>query len=441
MAQIKVNANMRKFSLLILLIGFLLIPFSLALDGCGQEVDPNIACMILTPPISCVSPTYDLYNSTLQLRIDDGTMSEIVSGSGVYNFSFNQPDLGPHSIILCDNTSSIINVETTEDTDFFNTNNNFTDLRNRIIEINNTKASIGNISTILGNISASQSGIISRGDIAWITATGFETETSALTRFNSLSAGIQTNTSFIIVELRGMNQTILNNVSNVQANLNTIFASLSAGIQNNATNVTNSVRANITQAVTSIITTGNSNWVTATGYETEVSASSRFDSLSSGIQANETAILLDLRNMNMTILNNVSRAQASLQAQETSEFSSLSAGIQNNATDIKINVTNTDYGFKIWNYAGTLLDSILRQFQSKLLSSTIHLSGKTLNQTLGETWNSSTSGSSSAAITSSDKEDIADRIMRRPVMPGSQGNLNQTIRRIDNTTQEIEKLI
>jgi len=83
-------------------------------DGCGDEVDVNNACVIRTPPITC--STYDLYNSTNELNVDDGTMSEVITGSGVYNFTFNQSDLGIHTIVLCDNTSTSLNVKATIET-------------------------------------------------------------------------------------------------------------------------------------------------------------------------------------------------------------------------------------------------------------------------------------------------------------------------------------
>ncbi len=108
------GGNMRKIILLFWVLFVTSFVFAIT-DGCGDEVDVNTACVIRTPPITC--STYDLYNSSNELNIDDGTMSEVVIGSGVYNFTFIQPDFGIHTIVLCDNTSTNINIEVTDQSD------------------------------------------------------------------------------------------------------------------------------------------------------------------------------------------------------------------------------------------------------------------------------------------------------------------------------------
>lgn len=83
------------------------IYFVAATGACQEIQSPGEACVVLTPVLDC--STYDLYNSTLELNIDDGTMSEIGS-TGVYNFTLNLTDPGAHKIILCDNTTATIEV-------------------------------------------------------------------------------------------------------------------------------------------------------------------------------------------------------------------------------------------------------------------------------------------------------------------------------------------
>ena len=329
---------MKKIMLFFLLICMASV-FALT-DGCGNEVDVNTACVIRTPPITC--STYDLFNSTNELNIDDGTMSEVITGSGVYNFTFNQVDLGIHTIILCDNTSSSINVEVTDETDLAT-------ILASVLSVNRTKASVENISTILDNITNAQSGIVSKGDTAWITATGFETESDASSRFSSLSSGIQ----------------------------------------NNATNTTNSITANITASTGNIISVGDSNWITAVGFSTH-SAADIWTSATRTLTSFGTLIsdIWSAGTRTLTVADWQTETDAS------TRFSSLSDGIQNNATAVSANVTAE-------------VDDI------------------------------------SPTITESDKEDIADKVLRRPVTDSGK-SLNVTLQLIEvinETTYYIEQLI
>ena len=98
---------MKKTILFILMI-LSLISIVYADRTCQSVQEANVPCQIITPVIIGCS-TYDLYNSTLELNIDDGQMSQIGS-TGTYNFTFNQPDEGSHKIILCDNTTGILEV-------------------------------------------------------------------------------------------------------------------------------------------------------------------------------------------------------------------------------------------------------------------------------------------------------------------------------------------
>lgn len=94
------------------LIGILVMTGTVhAIDVCDNEQEVNVACMAITPSIDC--STYDQYNSTDDLEVDDGAMDELATGTGVYNFTFNEGDLGTHTIILCDNTTAIIDVRAT----------------------------------------------------------------------------------------------------------------------------------------------------------------------------------------------------------------------------------------------------------------------------------------------------------------------------------------
>ncbi len=124
-----------KIILMFAFLGFITLAYAIT-EGCGDEVDINTACVIRTPPITC--STYDLFNSTNNLTIDDGSMEEVITGSGVYNFTFNPNASGIHTIVLCDNTSTQINVETTDETDLGTILSNQATLQDNIETVNQT---------------------------------------------------------------------------------------------------------------------------------------------------------------------------------------------------------------------------------------------------------------------------------------------------------------
>ncbi len=81
--------------------------FVVAIGACQEIQSPGAACSVLTPVLDC--STYDLYNDTLDLNVDDGIMSQI-GATGVYNFTLNLSGIGQYKIILCDNTTATIEV-------------------------------------------------------------------------------------------------------------------------------------------------------------------------------------------------------------------------------------------------------------------------------------------------------------------------------------------
>ncbi len=274
-------------------------------SGCGNEVDINTACVIRTPPITC--STYDLFNSTNNLTIDDGTMEEVYAGTGVYNFTFLPNASGIHTIVLCDNTSTQINVETTDETDLGTILSNQATLQNNIETVNQTvkdqaaavNASIRlnvsaeadkiieNLSNDLGffnpllqifnlsiidhirnNITAAVTDIVSRGDSAWITATGFQTETNAATRYGNLLLNFSD---------------VLNNATDILADTDDIQSNQNWDVWDDGTRT-----------------------LTTADWQTESNALTRFTSLSDGIQKNATLALTTIGNINTSIIANLS---------------------------------------------------------------------------------------------------------------------------------------
>ncbi len=97
----------KKISIYILIM--IVLVFTTHADRTCQDVqEANVPCQIITPVIVDCS-TYDLYNSTLELNIDDGAMTQI-GNTGTYNFTVNQPDAGTHKGILCDNTTFTLEI-------------------------------------------------------------------------------------------------------------------------------------------------------------------------------------------------------------------------------------------------------------------------------------------------------------------------------------------
>lgn len=97
-------------------------------DGCGQKQESGIPCVVRTPSIlGCT--TYDMVGPDNSLVVDDGFMEEVIAGTGIFNFTFQQTTFGVYTIILCDNfTTTNINIEVTIDQNLESHNNSLFDL-------------------------------------------------------------------------------------------------------------------------------------------------------------------------------------------------------------------------------------------------------------------------------------------------------------------------
>ncbi len=133
------------------MVGFLLVSVAYAiLDGCGDEVDINTACVMRTPPITC--GTYSIWNGTGNITHDGITMQEIPVGTGIYNFTFNANGSGIHTIVLCDNTSTNINVEVTDQTDLATIQTDITTILTNTVTLSSEHTTLNQ--SILTNITA-----------------------------------------------------------------------------------------------------------------------------------------------------------------------------------------------------------------------------------------------------------------------------------------------
>lgn len=137
-----------------------------------------------------------------------------------------------------------------------------------------------NSSTLL-NITNAEAGIISRGDSAWITATGFQTETNALTRYSNL--------------LSNFSDT-LNNLTRINLNISAMSDALSPNFQNINFNFSYTLN-NLTTLLSNLSAMSDADGV-------------NFVSLSDGIQKNMTALNTNITlwtyNLNLSILSNIS---------------------------------------------------------------------------------------------------------------------------------------
>lgn len=276
---------MKMFSLLILgILGILIIGTVSAMPLCTEKVEPNTDCEVITPVIDCA--TYDLYNSTHDLNIDDGTMDQIGT-TGVYNFTFNQPDEGTHWIILCDNSTAQIEVVI----DNYATETNISDLETHGDSTWAT-ADVSDLAT-QANVTAINTSIISHGDTSWITATGFSTHDEGDV-YNYFTAGSNEDEFKATGFLTG-------------AELN---ASHGIGLYNGSGGSCDTTGLATQTNITQLKVYGDANWATATGFltGTELNASHGLGLYNStgtaaNVTVNNTEVLTQLENNSRSIFS------------------------------------------------------------------------------------------------------------------------------------------
>lgn len=97
----------------IIIIGMLvLMVVSVTAYVCQDETDiGKIPCEVITPVIGfsgcCNATIIDLNNTTTNMTLN---ITANAIGDGTYNFSFNYTNLSSYSIVLCENSSSTMNV-------------------------------------------------------------------------------------------------------------------------------------------------------------------------------------------------------------------------------------------------------------------------------------------------------------------------------------------
>ena len=77
--------------------------FSSLVNGsvCEDNIQPNVVCQIVTPSVSCVNPSYEVFANN-GAKIESGLLAPYVND--VYYFNFSR-DVGEYLVYLCDKTT------------------------------------------------------------------------------------------------------------------------------------------------------------------------------------------------------------------------------------------------------------------------------------------------------------------------------------------------
>ncbi len=225
---------MRK-TMLYMMIFVLAVLISRGMDECWQEISSGSSCIVTTPKISC--STYDIYNDTNQLTVDDGSLSQIGT-TGIYNFTFSLTPLGRYTIILCSNDTSYLNVVSVSDS---------TKIGNIVSNVSDMQSDLSNILVGVQSNASSITGILNANF----------TMTSA--KLDALLGGISSNTSFLNSVLALNFTQIYTRFSYLDTNFTEVDTTL--------TNINTYLTSNFTKIYSefNILKTGmatNSTWVT-----------------------------------------------------------------------------------------------------------------------------------------------------------------------------------
>ncbi len=147
---------MKKLILFGLCILFISIASAL-IPECQDEVYLGDTCMIITDAgTGCA--TFDLILENGTIEINDGVTTELIASTGIYNYSYTTQQEGGHLVVCADNSSASFNV------------------------INYHTSTQTNVTAV-----------ITQGDSAWTTATGFATQTSLDAQIAGLAKGMDDN--------------------------------------------------------------------------------------------------------------------------------------------------------------------------------------------------------------------------------------------------------
>jgi hypothetical protein len=90
---------------------FTISVYSTEAEICGDVVQINTNCTMVTPSITCASYIYDIYNETGE-RVENGSLTQLNSTIYFFNFTLGE---GTYVIELCDGTTREVYVKTKEE--------------------------------------------------------------------------------------------------------------------------------------------------------------------------------------------------------------------------------------------------------------------------------------------------------------------------------------
>jgi PGF-pre-PGF domain-containing protein len=265
-------------------------------------------------PVNGATCLVDYFNHTNDEILSDQAMSEIGT-SGVYTDNFNMfttvgmytaivncssgafGDIAAHTFQVYYQSSGGGGLTQEQNQTLYDINQTTTSISILVTEINTTLYNVlTNQTTIYNFIDDVNTSIMNRGDSAWITATGFQTESTASTRYNQLLSDIaNANNSIhnvnISIFAHGDNTWITATGFETESDASDRYTQL----LNDIANANNSVYS----INTSIITRGDTVWITATGFETDANALSRFISLTNNL----TSVNNTVKDINTSIIS------------------------------------------------------------------------------------------------------------------------------------------
>lgn len=98
----------KTFTIFVLAFSLLLLASITTASPCQDILLPGLNCTLITPPITCTSYTYSIYNTTTRV-VTNQNLS--LMNDTLYSLSFNQTNPDGYSVVLCDNTTTQIIVK------------------------------------------------------------------------------------------------------------------------------------------------------------------------------------------------------------------------------------------------------------------------------------------------------------------------------------------
>lgn len=100
---------MKKWTILIVMM-FVLVQIASAIELCEDRTDPNVACRMATPSLTCSEYNYSIIN--VNGIIINNSVLTALNGS-IYYFNFSQ-GAGDYVVRLCDNSTREVYVQNSE---------------------------------------------------------------------------------------------------------------------------------------------------------------------------------------------------------------------------------------------------------------------------------------------------------------------------------------